>query len=161
WKSTEDRRMLRVHPDGRTELLAVNVGKTWNSASNSTVTVNPLDRLSPADIHRLRGVSVETWSPAIAAQLKHVNFEEACIRITENATGPDRAFPELPDAVRYLVIEIHSNMGIKDYSGLARLKALRCLAVENSLGPRHMPGPIDCAWLQAADLRYLRLFGAR
>ena len=73
--------------------------------------VNPLDSMTPEEIHGLWGIYLHRWPRGIEQKLAHVDTERVCIALNDYAGvgggspelgGP--LFPPVPPRIRYLVV---------------------------------------------------------
>jgi hypothetical protein len=128
--SREDGRLLLESADGKKRVVAV--AATWTYADDKRVVVNPLAKLSNAEIQGLWGVSLDCWPEGVSEKLKEVDPAKTCLALSDSVVE-DRdsgKLPALPSGLQYLVISERSNMGIKDYESLRGLSSLRFLVIQ-------------------------------
>jgi hypothetical protein len=177
-RSPRDSRVFLELPDGGRRIIGLKVSWTVGRPEEQTpdksqgpkkqpsfnrISYNPLDSLSPEEIHGLWGIALVQWPNGIEQELAHVDTNRVCLTVGEGA-GPGGqpgslwggpVFPPIPLKTRYLVVEKTSSPGVRDFSPIGRLRDLvflkcRVLASE----------PLDAAWISPnASLRYLDLSG--
>jgi hypothetical protein len=172
-----DGRIFLELPNGSRKVVGVMVTWTFEKADGSgqqaqdrsqasgrksstrKITINPLDSMSPEEIHGLWGIFLNEWPEGIEQRLAYVNTDRVCIALTDYAgrgSKPSRSgapvFPPLPSKVRYLVVR---SPGMYDYSGLSQFRNL--LFVKFQWSPSQ---PLDAGLIcQNASMRYLDLSG--
>ncbi len=170
----KDGRVFLELPDGRRKVVAAIVtmaarrkpadpnaqaATARQPISFERTLVNPLDTMSPEEIHGLWGIYLNTWPEGIEQKLAHVNTDLVCIAISDYAGvggkamyfgGPE--FPPLPTKIRYLVVKERMSPGLRDFTRMGQFRDLTFLIFE-SLGEREA---LDAALIsQSTSLRYL------
>ena len=177
-RSPRDSRVFLELPDGRRKVVGLKV--SWRvirpdeqtpdksqglkkQPSFGRVPYNPLDSLSPEEIHGLWGITFVQWPDGIEQKLAHVNTDRVCLTVDNGAGvggqkeaffgGP--VFPPIPPKTRYLVVEKTSSPGLHDFSPLGRFRDLvflKCRVLASD--------PLDAALMcQNTSLRCLDLSG--
>jgi len=179
--SLPDGRVFLQLPDGQRKVVAASVTSTFlrraidpneqtegkNRAASkrplsNMVTVNPLDTMSPEEIHGLWGIYLNNWPEGIEQKLAHVNTERVCITVSDYGGVPIKGspyghavFPPLPPNIRYLVVEEGMSPGLRDFSHFSRFHDLVFLKFESF--PRE---PLDAGLIcQNVGMRYLDISG--
>lgn len=143
-----DRHILWIERNGKRQPVAVRVRREYTEedekGKSKQVLVNPLAKLSTAEIGALRGISLDTWAEELNQQLAGIQPDTVCVTLSENAgAGASKSIPPLPTSLRYLSVRERSNFtGIKDYSPLIKYTRLRFLFVDS------MNSDFDCAVLR-------------
>jgi hypothetical protein len=148
----EDGRLLLVAEDGSETVVGAAVG--WTYKDDKRVVFNPLAKLTPGEVRRLRGVRLDGWPEGTAEKLEHIDPAGCCVTITDNAAqGELKTLPRLPPGLRYLSIDESSSEGMEDYSALAGQRELRFFRLDAGWS-----GAFDLALIaQNRRLRYLDL----
>ncbi|MHC4502095.1 MAG: hypothetical protein ACYTFI_02235, partial [Planctomycetota bacterium] len=148
----EDGRLLLVAEDGSETVVGAAIG--WTREDDVKVVFNPLAKLTPGEVRRLRGVRLDGWPEGTAERLKLIDPAGCCVTITDNtAQGERKTLPPLPSGLRYLSIDESSSEGMEDYSALAGQRDLRFFRLDAGWS-----GVFDLALIaQNHRLRYLDL----
>jgi hypothetical protein len=157
---------LRLGPDRRVEVTATEDGRllvgerviaariSFAYKDNDRVKVNPLAKLTDAELKEVRGVLVDDWDDQVAALLQKLDPARVCITLTQYAGGEQRAMPELPPKLECLRIYESSSEGMS-FAALAHLPNLRYLAIHTLSADK-----LDVSLFKGAkDLRVLELSG--
>lgn len=133
-----DGRVFLELPDGRRKVVGaivtvfvrselVDPDSPRPSISFEEFPVNPLETMSPDEIHGLWGIYLTRWPEGIEQKLAHVNTERACITLndwagvggkTARRKGP--VFPPIPVKTRYLVVKNVMSPGLRDFTHLGQ-----------------------------------------
>lgn len=131
-----------TRPGDKRRLVWLRIGQREDHGR--IVIEDPLRGLSRTALKDLRGVFIEGWSKAVAAEIARLDLTRVCI---STDTRPPVA--ELPAGVRYLAI---SPAYHRDLSGLRRFQELVFLTLNTH------EAPFDAAWVATlANLQYLRM----
>ncbi len=142
-KSLEDSDDLLIENQGVWQPVFVRI--TEHRIDDKMTLINPLAKMSKEQIHNLRGVSIDAWNDLIAEKLKDVDPAQCCVSVSDRVqTGKEKALPALPAALQALRIDERSSNGIKDFSALKNLTALRYFECYTLSGD-----PIDVSLLKA------------
>ncbi len=177
-RSARDSRVFLELPDGRRKIVGLKVSWTVIRPDEQTpdksegakkqpsfdrIPYNPLDSLSPEEIHGLRGIAFVQWPQGVEQKLAHVDPDRVCITVSDEAGvgsqpgsffgGP--VFPPIPTGTRYLVVQESASPGLRDFSHLGRFHDLLFLHFRSF--PRE---PLDAGLIsQNTSMRYLDLAG--
>lgn len=176
--SPKDGRVFLQLPDGRQKVVAVMVTQAAvrravaptesgadakRSPTFDRVPVNPLDTMSPEEIHGLWGIHLNDWPEGIEERLAHVDSSRVCIHVSDSAGiggqssffgGP--VFPPVPTNIRYLIVRGTNSPGLRDFSHFGRFHDLSFL-IFRSMG-REASLDIDLI-SRNTSLRYLDVSG--
>jgi hypothetical protein len=145
---SDDGRLFLRTASGREEVVGVKIGQIYRD--DQPVIVDPLSRLSPAEIRNLRGVQVGEWNDRIAAELNGINPQRACVTVTSSVgSRTGGKLPHLPAGLFYLCIDSFNE--ISELSRLRDQSSLRFLSIYSFR--THDTADLS----QAVDLRYLDL----
>ena len=140
--------------DGRQRVVGVYAVVTMYDGEKHVA--NPLQDLSPDEIHGLWGVGLCTWTDEVAKKLRHIDPARACVVLDPNATveqGGKRTFPPLPTDIRYLDAE--ELRDATTYEPLRQWPQLRFLRISGN-----GDGVFDPRWLaKNGELRRLDVCG--
>ena len=129
-------------PTAGERLVGVRVfADSWDHKGNI---VNPLPKLSAADIHGLWGVYLDAWSEDIAEKLRHIDPARTCITVVGNALiqqDGKNVFPPLPKDIQYLDAEGLYGQ-VENGELLRRWTQLRFLRIEGN-----QDKDFDARWL--------------
>jgi len=175
-RSPRDSRVFLELPDGRRKIVGLEVSWTITHPDEQTpdktqgakkqpsfdrISYNPMDSMSPEEIHGLWGISLVQWPKGIEQELAYVDTNRVCLTVHEGA-GPGGqpgslwggpVFPPIPLKTRYLVVQKTSSPGLRDFSPLGRSRDLVFLKFRSIASE-----PLDAAWISPnASLRYLDL----
>jgi len=173
-----DGRVFLELPDGRRKVVGavVTTWIRWKDVDENErkqagsvlppyeeVLVNPLETMSPEDIHDLWGIHLRQWPAGIEEKLAHVNTDRVCIVIDDYAgIGGKSArygrpiFPPIPVKTRYLVVKNAMSPGLCDFTHLGQFRDLAFL-IFRSGGPGKA---LDAGLIsQNTSLRYLDVSG--
>lgn len=144
----QDHLLYRVMPGGGKVLVACRVDARADAGLE-----HRLVNMSEADLRRLRGVTLEKWSPALEALLHKLDLDRVMVVLEKGAMldGGNR-LPTLPATLRHLELVSSSSGGFEDMSQLRRLRQLRFLALR-SISPERF----DFATVEGLPLEYLSL----
>jgi hypothetical protein len=127
------------------------------------VPVNPLDAMSPEEIHGLWGIHLSDWPEGIEQKLAQVDGNRVCVHVGDSAGigrqssflgGP--VFPPVPTSIRYLIVRGTNKPGLRDFSHFGQFHSLSFLIFQ-SMG-REAALNIDLV-SQNASLQYLDVSG--
>jgi hypothetical protein len=177
-RAPRDSRVFLELPDGRRKVVGLKVSWTVLEPNEQTpgqsqgarkppsfnrIPYNPLDSLSPEEIHGLWGIAFVQWPQGIEQTLAHIDTDRVCLTVDDRAGVGGRAgsffggpvFPPIPTKTRYLVVEKSVSPGLRDFSHFSQLRDLRFLHF------RSFPSePLDAGLIcQNTGLRYLDLSG--
>lgn len=145
----EEGLLYRNLPTGR-EVISVTVTFTYKGDKKQVI--NPLAKMTKEEKSRLRGVYLNEWDDNIAKSLSGIDFTKTALTVSDDVRDKNDALAALPPSLHYLFVEEHSNHGIRNYTRLGDLKALRVLHV------RSMTAPVPAAQLgKLKELRYLEI----
>jgi hypothetical protein len=118
--------------------------------------VNPLEKLSDAEIGRLWGIEIERWAPSVAAMLARIDPEHCLVMIKcDNEFEPGEVLPHLPADLRNLQIDLSTSKPAPKVDGLRRFTRLRHLTIR-TLGLDEF----DCRHVERArEMEYLDVSG--
>ncbi len=177
-RSPRDSRVFLELPDGRRKIVGLKVSWTVTHPDEQTpdkiqgakkqpsfdqISYNPLDSLSPEEIHGLWGIAFVQWPKGIEQELARVDTDRVCLTVHESAGPTDKpgslwggpVFPPIPPKTRYLVVQKTSSPGLRDFSPLGQLRDLVFLKCR--LLASH---PLDADLIgQNTSLRWLDLSG--
>jgi len=171
----KDGRVFLELPDGRRKVAAITITMSFRrkpevatgrdekgQISFDETLVNPLDDMSPEEIHGLWGIYLHHWPAGIEQKLAHVDAERVCIALNDYAgmggtssglSGP--LFPPIPPKIRYLVVRDVMGPGLSDFSALGQFRDLNFL----SFGKRTR-SPLDAGLIcQSTPMHYLDISG--
>jgi hypothetical protein len=177
-RSPRDSRVFLELPDGRRQVVGLKVSWTViepneqtpdkNQAvkkqlSSGRIPYNPLDSMSPEEIHGLWGIAFVQWPDGIEQKLAHVNTDRVCLTVDDRAGVGGRAgsffggpvFPPIPPKTRYLVVDESLSPGLRDFSHFGQFHDLLFLKF------RSFPSePLDAGLIwRNTSMRYLDLSG--
>jgi hypothetical protein len=110
--------------------------KKAKSKAASEENDNPLEELSPEEIHGLWGVYFDAWSDACRRKMEHINPERLCVALSDGAMqqrGGKLQFPPLPKNLRYLVPFLALD-DLDYFAGLTQLPELRYFWINAASG---------------------------
>jgi len=172
----KDGRVFLELADGRRKVVGVIVTRSFRrkpadangqkekgKISFEETLVNPLDSMSPEEIHGLWGIYLSHWPEGTEEKLTHVNTDRICIALSDDAgvggrkrlslAGP--SLPPIPPKIRYLVVRESMSPGLSDFSRLSQFRDLAFLKFETM----HRE-PLDITLIcQNTSMRYLDLSG--
>jgi Leucine-rich repeat (LRR) protein len=103
----------------------------WSYEDDERVVYNPLSKLSSAEVQGLWGIYLDDWPDGVAEKLAQADLTRVCLTVTDGvARGKTGKLPSLPAKLRHLIVDEHSNQGIRDYDTLRGLSQLRLLLVD-------------------------------
>ncbi len=169
-----DGRVFLDLPDGRRKVIGavVTTWICWKDVDekerkqaesvlppHEEVLVNPLETMSPEEIHGLWGICLRRWPAGIEEKLAHVNTDRVCIALNDYAGVGGKSvrhggpiFPPIPLKTRYLVVKNAMSPGLCDFTHLGQFRDLAFL-IFRSGGPGKS---LDAGLIsQNASLRYL------
>jgi hypothetical protein len=177
-RSPRDSRVFLELPDGQRKIVGLKVSWTVvepnepapgtrqgakKQPSFDRISYNPLDSLSPEEIHGLWGIAFIQWPEGVEQKLAHVNTERVCLTVDDRAGVGGRpgsffggpVFPPIPTKTRYLVVEESVSPGLRDFSYFAQFRDLLFLRL------RSFPSePLDAGLIcQNTSMRYLDVSG--
>jgi len=178
YASARDGRVFLQLADGRQKVVAVIITQAAirraadpNASTTGKrqlptfdrVPVNPLDAMSPEEIHGLWGIHLNHWPEGIEQKLAQVDGNRVCVHVSDSAGigrqssffgGP--VFPPVPTNVRYLIVRGTNSPGLRDFSHFGQFRNLSFLLFQ-SMG-REAALNIDLIG-QNASLQYLDVSG--
>ncbi len=158
----KDGRVVQIGPDGEEELVAVAVLRPRQAEPRDKgeppTGVDGLTPLTPAQIHKLRGIFLDDWPDGTGERLQHIDRARCCITLCTGAVrDKTKSLPPLPTDLRYLCIDDRMFADLKDVSALTGLRDLRWLTFRP-----HGLKALDATMLrEATELRYLNLAGLK
>jgi len=167
--SEEEGCLLLKTTRGDSHIVGVTVDIAIRGAPRAQreILVNPLDKMSPAEINRLWGIRLNCWPKGIEKRLNYVNADRVCITIGGSAAreGVDmistekgrKSFPLLPEKLRHLVVEGAGPSTEVDYSSLRGLRRLSFLILRGGTKEGFDIGSV----FGSPSLRYLNLTNSR
>jgi hypothetical protein len=129
----DDGRLFRLGESGRKGdefVVSVYVGiddVDWTVTEDPQI-LDPLARMSPEAIRKLRGIHLGGWTKGTENRLAHLDEKRACVSVGGAAEYCDTvASPPLPLGLHYLLVDDSSGNGIKEFLRLGEQKELRLL----------------------------------
>ena len=180
--SPRDSRVFLQLPDGRRKVVRLKVSWTVRQQpidsndqtqsksqgakkqpSSERIPYNPLDSMSPEEIHGLWGIAFVQWPQGIEQELAHVDTDRVCLTVHEGAgpggkpgaSGAGRCFPRYR---RKLAIWSYRERAARAYTISPRWpsSATWCFFKFRSFASE----PLDAGWIcQNASLRCLDISG--
>ena len=131
-----------TRPGEKRRLVWLRIGQSEDHGR--IVVEDPLRGLSRNRLKDLRGIHIQGWSKAVAAEIARLDLTRVCI-----STDMRPPLAELPAGIRYLAISPGYH---RDLSGLRRFPELVFLTLNT------YEVPFDTAWVATlANLQYLRM----
>jgi HEAT repeat protein len=150
----DDGQLLLRLDSGKDRVVGVRLRCLYEK--DKKVVINPLAKLSDADVKGLWGIHVDHWPDGVSARLRHIDPARTCITITGAPERPKDGggkLPSLPEGIQYLMIGDHGSLGVRHDVALQNLKRLRFLCIDHLFA-----GAFDCRLIaQNASLRHFRL----
>jgi hypothetical protein len=181
-RSPKDSRVFLELPDGRRKVVGLKVSWTVRQEpidpneqtqsknqgakkrpSSDRIPYNPLDSMSPEEIHGLWGIALIHWPEGLEQKLAHVNTDRVCLTVDDRAGVGGRtgsffggpSFPPIPPKTRYLIVEESVSPGLRDFSHFGQFRDLLFLKFQSFPSE-----PLDAGLIrQNTSMRYLDISG--